>query len=211
MVSSGNPVNADAVVFTFQRILDPAARAPSRGWLGPVQPAEEADGYTVRFVLNAPYALLLGSLSVAYFGIVDPQAVRERGAEFGRRPVGSGPFVLKEWITGDRIVLAANDRHRTSRTVVENKGKPYLGEIVFLDIPQVETQPAAVQIGEAHMISSLPGEKAALSRDNPEYCLITPPAGTGITYVSFAMQKGAEGQRSAFNPPPSTTCACGAP
>lgn len=199
--SNGNPVNADAVVFTFQRILDPKTAAPSRAFLGPVQRVEKVDDYTVRFVLDAPFALLLDNLASEYFGIVDPQAVKQYGEDFGRNPVGSGPFQLKEWVTGERIVLVPNERHKTSRSGVENKGKPYLEELTFRDIPQVETQLAAVQSGEAHMITNVPPEKALMFKDHPDLSVVQAGSGTGISYISFAMQKGADGRPSTFKPP----------
>jgi peptide/nickel transport system substrate-binding protein len=199
--SNGDPVNADAVVFTISRILDPATKAPSRGWLGTVQKVEKVDDNTVRFVMAAPSALLLDNLSISYFSIVDPKVVQEKGADYGRNPVGSGPWKLKEWVTGDRIVLVPNDKHKGFESFKQNHGTPVADEIVFRDIPQVETQLAAIQSGEINFIGGLPGDKTPQFKDRPGFKLSQSTASVGVTYLSFGMEKGAEGQPNKFKAP----------
>lgn len=199
LFSNGNPVDADAVVFTFQRILDPATKAPSRGFIGTVERVEKVDEQTVKFVLAKPSALLLENLSISYFGIVDPKAVQQYGDTFGRNPVGSGPFKLKEWVTGDRIVLEANEHYKSFAPYAENKGKPYLNELVFRDIPQIETQIVAVRSGEANYML-LPGDKAAQFEQQPDFKLHKVPGGTSISYLHFGMDKAAAGMNT-FRPP----------
>jgi peptide/nickel transport system substrate-binding protein len=195
LFSNGNPVNADAVVATFQRILDPATKAPSRGFIGTLERVEKVDEQTVKFILAKPSALLLENLSISYFGIVDPKAVQQYGDTFGRNPVGSGPFKLKEWVTGDRIVLEANEHYKSFAPYTENKGKPYLSELVFRDIPQIETQIAAVRSGEANFML-LPGDKAAQFAQQPDFKILKVPGGTGISYLHFGMDKAAAGMNT---------------
>lgn len=199
--SNGNPVNAEAVAFTFNRILDPATKAPSRGFLGPLEKVEAVDEHTVRFIMAQPFALLLDNLSIGYFGILDPKAVAQYGADYGRNPVGSGPWKLKEWVTGDRIVLVPNESHKSFRSFLTNKEKPVADELVFRDIPQIETQLAGIQSGEVNIISTLPGDKADQLKNNPDLKLYTTDRSTQIAYISFAMDQAAEGQPNTFKPP----------
>lgn len=198
--SNGDPLDADAVVFTFQRILDPATQAPSKGFLGPVASVEKVDDTTVVFHLAAPSALLLDNLSISYFGIVDPKAVEAEGDGFGRQPVGSGPFMLKEWATGDHLTLVPNPNHKEFRSSVKNKGRPYLDEVVFRIIPQVETQLAALESGEVDAVLTVQGDKAALYQSKPGFQVVVNPASIGIEYIFFAMQKSASGENT-FKPP----------
>nr|MBO2508625.1 hypothetical protein [Bacillota bacterium] len=197
--SSGNPVNADAVVFSFQRMMSP--EVPAAAFLGPVQAVEKVDDHTVRFILAEPFALLLDILSTEYFGIVDPAAVEEYGDDFGRKPVGSGPFVLKEWVTGERIVLEPNPLYRTSRSDVENQGPPHLDQLIFREIPQVETQLAGLRSGEINMITGLPAEQAVLFENDPNFRVLRGLGGISIAYLSFGMVPAEDGGVNTFKPP----------
>ncbi|MDB4895335.1 MAG: extracellular solute-binding protein family 5, partial [Firmicutes bacterium] len=199
--SNGDPVNADAVAFTFNRILDPKTKAPSRGFLGPLDKVEKVDDYTVKFIMSQPFALLLDNLAIEYFGIVDPKAVAKSGADYGRNPVGSGPWKLKEWVTGDRIVLVPNEQYKGFHSFLTNKAKPFADELVFREIPQIETQLAALQSGEINFVSGLPGDKASQFKGRTDIKLLTSERSTAIAYLGFGMNKAAAGQTNSFKAP----------
>src|SRR5258706_7112470 len=94
----GSPMDADAVVFSFERLLDP--RHP--GYIGAdignywrtlfhhIQHVVAVDSLTVEIFVTQPHSPLLGDL--AKYPIVSPTAVRRWGAEFEMHPVGTGPF-----------------------------------------------------------------------------------------------------------------------
>ena len=62
----------------------------------------------VQFEIDRPYAPFLANLAMGPAAIVSPTAVRKWGREFGRHPVGTGPYRFVEWIPGDRITLERN-------------------------------------------------------------------------------------------------------
>lgn len=154
----GTPFNAQAVKFTFDRAFDP--RSPGR-WAslaGPIKGAEVVDDYTVDIVTNEPYAPLLYSVAMLYAGIVSPTAVQRMGAEFSRRPVGTGPFKFEEWRTNDRITITRNDDYWGP--------KAYLDRIVFRVIPEESARMIALRTGEADMVLvPAPAQLAAFARD----------------------------------------------
>ena len=86
----GSRLTAEDVVYTFETILDPELRSPSRMLYSPIETIEAVDDLTVRFALSEPYAPFLRYLDV---GIVPKQLV-ESGHNLGVAPVGSGPYVL---------------------------------------------------------------------------------------------------------------------
>jgi peptide/nickel transport system substrate-binding protein len=69
---------------------------------------------TVRFVLKQPFAAFPNAIASGYFGIASPDAIKKAGASYGTPSavaVGTGPFLFKEWRSGDRIVLEKNPNY----------------------------------------------------------------------------------------------------
>lgn len=197
--SSGNPVNADAVVASFARFLDPENPSPSTGQLGPVVSVDKVDELTVEFTLAVPYALLLDNISNAYFGIVDPAALAEYGDDFGRNPVGSGPWKLADWRTGDRIVLVPNERHVSHRSDVTNTGPPLADTLTFRVLGQVETQLAGMDTGDINVMTMVPPDRLDVYYGDPNFEIFSQHV-NAITYLSFGMDAVADGV-NAFRAP----------
>lgn len=91
------------------------------------------DKSTIKFVLNRPFAAFPAAIGSGYFGIASPAAVKKAGAKYGTPgslAVGTGPFVFKEWISGDRIVLEKNPNYWKT-------GTPKVNQLVirFVDDP----------------------------------------------------------------------------
>lgn len=80
------------------------------------------DDYTIEFRLERPYTPFLSNLATAVGGIIPKGGPEE--SDFSIRPIGAGPFVVKEWIADERIVLEAFDDYY--------KGHPYIDEIHYL-------------------------------------------------------------------------------
>ncbi len=91
------------------------------------------DKSTIRFVLNRPFAAFPAAIGSGYFGIASPAAVKKAGAKYGTPgslAVGTGPFVFKEWRSGDRIILEKNPNYW-------KPGTPKVNQLVirFVDDP----------------------------------------------------------------------------
>ena len=150
----GTPLNAEAVAFSFNRIIDPELNSPAAAPLmgGNLQSAEVVDEFTVRFILNNPFAGFLDALAAGYGGVVpvSPAAVEQWGEDFGQHPVGTGPFMFKEWIPKDRIVLVRNpDYNWGSTAVYETPGPAHVDELVYLIVPEATSRTAMLQTGDA--------------------------------------------------------------
>ena len=130
--TDGTPMNADAVVFNVNRWWDREAPGGAKeqgkqftswqfifggfkGESNSLLKSVRADGPNrVVFTLTRPYAPLPETLATSFFGIASPTAVKKAGAKYGTPaalPVGTGPFVMQSWQTGDRIVLTPNKSH----------------------------------------------------------------------------------------------------
>jgi len=138
----GTPFNAEAVKFTFER----AIKIPAR-WLAlfaPLKAAEVMDEYTVDLITDVPYGPLLGAMTMLYSGIISPKAVATYGDDYGRHPVGTGPFKFKEWRTKDQIVLVKNDNYWGK--------KAYLDEAVYKVIPEPGARMMGLRTGDLDMV-----------------------------------------------------------
>jgi peptide/nickel transport system substrate-binding protein len=141
----GTPMDADAVVFSFDRQRDvghPHHERDFAYWESTyrnIQRIEKLDEYTIRILIDRPYAPFLANLAMFPASIVSPQAVRRWGSAFARHPVGTGPFALVEWVPGDRIVLRRNPDYW--------EGPPRLARLVYRAIAGDEERLAALESG----------------------------------------------------------------
>ncbi|WP_433389448.1 ABC transporter substrate-binding protein [Micromonospora sp. KLBMP9576] len=107
----GTPFTAQDVVFTYQAVLDPKVDSTLRSDLDMLASVTAPDPSTVVFTLKYAYAPFPQRLAL---GIVPAKALAGQDinkAEFNRRPVGTGPYRVTSWTPGDRLVLAANEKH----------------------------------------------------------------------------------------------------
>lgn len=149
----GSPVNAEAVAFTVKRHLDPATASPTKFINGPLTGAEVIDDLTVAYVYSAPFVTLWVGLSGAYQAILCPAAVTRLGADFGRNPVGSGPFKFEKWQPDSGIKLVRNDKHMFINKRFKNDKPAHLDSIEYVVIPEDAPRLAALQSNEVQVIA----------------------------------------------------------
>jgi peptide/nickel transport system substrate-binding protein len=185
--SNGDPVTAADVAFTFNRILNPATKSPDTGVIGPIKVVTAPNPTTAIFTLNKPFAYELSDLAVPYAGIEDEAVVNKEGTSYGREPIGSGPFKLKSWISGESITLVPNPYYHSYAPYDSNKGEAYLSEIKFDFIADQETEIAAMQSGEVTLMESLPDQNYEQFKSNPSYHLDVYPAIADSIYLEFKL------------------------
>jgi peptide/nickel transport system substrate-binding protein len=145
----GTDCDAAAVKWNYDRILDPKVNAPVRSSLQPPLTSVDAvDKTTVRFNLDQPWRPLIAALGDRPGFIVSPTAVQKYGQDYGRNPVGSGPFKFVEWVTDNHITLQRFDGYWDT-------GKPYLDSIQMRHVPDTQVQLTQIRTGEAQLIDSV--------------------------------------------------------
>ena len=149
----GTPCNAEAVAFTVKRHLDPATASPTKFICGPLQRAEVIDALTVAYIYGAPFVTLWVGLGGAYQAILSPTAVQKLGNDFGRNPVGSGPFKFEKWQPDSGIKLARNDKHMFINKRFKNDKPAHLDSIEYVVIPEDAPRLAALQSNEIQVIA----------------------------------------------------------
>jgi peptide/nickel transport system substrate-binding protein len=162
----GTPFNAQAVKYSFERLMAPETNAPRARYYSMIKEIQVVDDYTVKMVLTGPSAFFLQVL--AYYGgaIVSPTAAEEAGLkEFGSHPVGTGPFKYQEWRRGEQIVLVRNDDYWG--------GTPAVSEIVFKAIPDESTRVIALETGEIDMLVDVPSQDVERLQAKDDIKIIT--------------------------------------
>lgn len=102
-------MNADDVVFTFERVRNPATASWAADTLSNIEAISAPDSHTVRFQLKKPQASFPAILTWPVFSIVPRNEVLVAGNKWGQRTViGSGPFKLASWQRGSQIKLERN-------------------------------------------------------------------------------------------------------
>jgi len=145
----GTDFNADVVKWNIERILNPENKSPQRSQLEPaVAAVTVTDPYTVVFELKRPFAPLLAALAERPGFMVSPAAVKQAGADFGRRPVGTGPFRFVEWVADSQLTLERFPDYW-------DKGKPYLDRVTFRIVPDPTVRLTMVRTGEVDIATDV--------------------------------------------------------
>jgi peptide/nickel transport system substrate-binding protein len=174
--SDGQPFDADDVVFSFEVYLDEKLHSPQRDLLvvgGKPITVQKINQYTVRFTLAEPYAAaerIFDSLAMM------PRHLLEKSYQEGKfaqvwtlntppaEIAGMGPFRLKEYVPGQKIVLERNPYYWKADH--DNNRLPYLDELVFLFVGNEDAQVLRFQAGDTDIISRLSAENySVLSKD----------------------------------------------
>jgi peptide/nickel transport system substrate-binding protein len=205
--SDGHPFDADDVLFTFQVYLDEKVNSAQRPlWIFDGKPitVRKLGPYRVLFQLAAPNAVrerMFDSLPIL------PRHLLEQAYKSGklketwgvRTPpsqiAGLGPFRLKEFLPGQRVVLERNP-HYWKRDAAGNR-LPYLAELAFSLTATEDMQIMRFQSGESDVISRIaPRDWSVLQRDAVRrgYALHDAGAGFEYSFLFFNLNEAARPQ-----------------
>ncbi|MEM1985549.1 MAG: ABC transporter substrate-binding protein [Nitrososphaeria archaeon] len=178
----GYPLNATAVKLTFDRLLNPKVKVPSRYLLDALNSTDIVDTYTVRFNLKYPYAPFIRTLTTWY--IISPSAYQKLGEEnLGKTPIdiGTGPLRFKEWVKGDHITLSRFDGYWGGPVKFE--------EVVFKIVPEAQTREAMLLSGEVDIVYQPPPADLPKLNNTPGVKLAINPS-TRVMTVNINTQRG---------------------
>jgi peptide/nickel transport system substrate-binding protein len=152
--SDGAPFSSADVKYTFDTILSP--KNAYYGNYAPYFKATEAvDDSTFKVTLKQPYEYFLTQMaSNSDFGIFPKDWLERCGSTCDTKVVGTGPFMLKDWVKGDRLVLTRNPNYW-------DQPKPYLDQVTFKVVPDPQTQVIQLQSGDADVLYNVPFSEVA--------------------------------------------------
>jgi len=201
--SDGQPLDADDVLFTFQVYLDEAIHAPQRDLLivgGKPIEVRKVDSYHLTFRLAKPYGAgerLFDGLAILPRHLLGKPYKEGKLDQFWPLSVspaewaGLGPFRLKQYVAGERIVLERNPYYW--KTDSRGGRLPYLDEIIFLFVPSADAQVLRFQSGETDVITRLGADNfSALSRQARGYTMTDAGAGLEYNFLFFNLNEPTE-------------------
>ncbi len=149
---NGDPMNADAVVFSFERLDDMIAAGVDADnhthAILDMESIEAVDDYTVHLTTNAPNPVVPQIVNSMW--ILSPGALADATYEEATRlpPVGTGPYKLTEWVPDEFVRMEAWEDYRD--------GPPEIKEILWRPVPETATRIAELKAGGADLIVNVP-------------------------------------------------------
>jgi peptide/nickel transport system substrate-binding protein len=172
--SDGTALDAAAVVFNWKRLQDPANASPNRNSANQITAMDVVDPTTLRITLAAANAGFANLLTDRLGFIGSPTAIQANPTGFGTKPVGAGPFVMKEWVRDDRMTLTRNPNYW-------NAPMPYLDELVYRVIIDGTQRQRAFEAKELTINrSTAPADLSAAKKVNASTTIFNSNLGTVI-------------------------------
>ncbi len=134
---NGREMKAADVKYVLDRAVNPETKHPYRVQYEAIRDVIVKDDYTISVALKHPDATFLWTIA-RQGSVIYP---REAVDTLKTQPIGTGPFVVSEWVRGDRIVLVRNKDYW-------QKGLPYLDKVTFRFIPDPNSAMAALKSGD---------------------------------------------------------------
>ena len=146
----GEPFDAEAVKFTFDRMLgEEGKKGPQQSNYTSIEKVVVVNPSTVDFVLKSPDPVLLTKLAGYGAMIVPPKYIKEKGSQFfGMNPVGTGPFKFVEYKPKVSLSLERNATYWG--------GAPKIDQLVYRFIGEPATQAAELQAGRIDVANQIP-------------------------------------------------------
>lgn len=174
--STGREVTAPDFVFAINRVLRPQTKSPWSQYFRNVVGADDVtdrrseqargltapDQYTLRIELRKPDATLPFVMAAPYAAPLPPEEVEARGADFGRRPVGTGPYVLAEWRRNVVARFERNPHYRLGPPPGPDAVRVLLGHDRLTQVMMFER-------GELDVLTAIPPGDFVRLRNHPKW------------------------------------------
>jgi peptide/nickel transport system substrate-binding protein len=154
---SGKKFTAEDVVYSFQRLKDPATKAPY-GWrAGEIKELRATGPYTVEYELTSPYSELLLQLTMFTNVIHNKDSVETLGKDYGLKGAdGTGPWCFVSWQPRTEVVLKRHDAYRWGPAMYKNPGPVKFERLVIKFIPEDSSRLAAMLAGQFDFTNQFP-------------------------------------------------------
>jgi peptide/nickel transport system substrate-binding protein len=175
--SDGTPYDAAAVQYNWQRFADPTNKAVFAQYAQEIGTYDVVDPQTLKVTLKAADVNWDQWVARALSTIGSPTALKANPAGFSAKPVGAGPYLLKDWVRGSQMTLVRNPNYW-------QKGKPYIDEIDLKNVNDDAARYNTVTTGGAQVALDGAAQNIRQFRASGKYdVLSTLPNGGGNAFM----------------------------
>ncbi|MGJ9405480.1 ABC transporter substrate-binding protein [Nesterenkonia aurantiaca] len=168
--TDGTPVDAEAVAYNFDHWLDGGNGTAAAHLGGFYEDSSAVDEHTVEIHLSAPFSPFLSTLSQSYFGIQSPTALETRSEEENcRAPIGSGPFTVQAWESGQYLEFVRNEDYNSAPANAKHQGPAYVEGIRWSFIPDNTSRYGSLLSEESDVIGEVPAVNIAQARERFDF------------------------------------------
>ncbi len=169
---SGKEMTAEDVVASIARIIDPETKSRGRGGMGPIAAIEALDPYRVKFTLSEPIADFPANLALPYARIVPKGTTINLNTEED----GTGPFILKEFVVGEKVVVERNPNYFKSDL-------PHVDQVQLTVFPDSTAEINALKDGRTDIMLQVRPDQVGLLDGAAGITLDEVPTGTFVPIV----------------------------
>lgn len=171
----GTPFNADAVVFNIQRHMDPRNKPIDLADSALIDSVAATDPMTAVIKLKVPWVDFPETLVAQLGYMASPTAIQKFGADYPKHPVGTGPFVFKEWVPSDHVTATKNKDYW-------KPNMPYLDSVTWKPIPDQDSKYAALKSGQIDILQVPTADQVLDAQKNGKF-KVAKYQGDGGTFV----------------------------
>jgi len=173
----GTPFTADAVKATFDRLLEPSRSGAAKLTLDMISKVEVLNAQSVRFTLQHAFAPFLHRIADSAAAIMSPDAIKKYGEDYGRHPVGTGPYRFVEYVPGDHVTMERNPEYW-------NWGGPaYCDKLVYKIVPEDSSRAALLESGEAQVVDRIAPADAQRLQSHEKVSIVRTVTSRLVYYV----------------------------
>ncbi len=175
---NGDTMTVDDVVFSLTRALESPY---TKSYTGSINRFEKLDDTHIRVILNYPYVPILQVLEIPCWGIVSKRAIEELGESHARHPVGTGPFKMVNWVSGQRFEYEAFEEY--------HGGAPALKTVTVIIVPDQAASTLALENGTIDFSQGIPKADIPYMKTLP-FLTVVEISGGSINDITFNCTDG---------------------
>jgi glutathione transport system substrate-binding protein len=178
----GTDFNAEAVKANLDRVKDPNNKLKRASLFATVDHTEVVDPYTVKIVLNKPFAAIVETFAHPAAMMISPKAIKDFGKDVQRHPVGTGPYQFVEWKDADHVTVKKFADYHDKNNLAK------LETIVFKPVTEASSRVSMLKAGDAQYVYPFPPDQAAAVKGDDSIALDQTPS-IVERYVAFNTTK----------------------
>lgn len=169
--SDGTPFDAEAVKWNVERMNNPEVMTSSKSPYDRIIKVDVIDPLTVKFTLDKYSAPLLQALASTNIAMLSPASAPVGSDAYKalalNTPVGTGPYIMKEFVKGDHILVERNPNYWGEQ--------PYFDEVLFRIVPEPATRESLLLAGQVDMAVQPPVTDLPALEANDKVTLLVEP------------------------------------